>query len=570
MRTKFLLGTATAVFSLVLAPHAGLAAATMDDVMKRLDAIEKSNAQLAKENSELREKMKHVSRKEVVIREVVPAAAPQDPSKFKGNPINHAAIATSPGGESAPFLAIGGYPLISKDGPMGSIVDNTTVTLYGHGDVSVLGFDNGVYDQYGWKPAVASNGSYFGIRARHNLSPYGFEGWNFLLQFESLVDVSATPSQRASLGSRDSFVGIEGPYGAIKIGKSDSPYKRSSAAFDPFANTIGDYNSIVGNTGGDNRAEFDYRLAHAIWYESPIISGFQFSTLFSPGQNYAADNSDSAYGEFNCTGTTPFGSGSGTFDNTISTGGIFGFNQQCSDGSYGNAYSTALVYKGEALTAIAGFELHQGVNRHGDDGLETPVPGPQFNTGEPSPAVTQQLFLPNGEAIVTGVHDEWAAKVGAGYKLQDPWGNLQLYALGEMIRRVGAPALFNERSDEDIYFSGTQYFDSHWSFSAAYTHLFPSPGSSGLANSNNFSTLPLIQLNQHDRSANQYSAGVRYRFNQWASIYMVGSILQNAGGEHNCLGASGLGYQICGRDQFDNFIAGQTIKGVSSGFTFDF
>jgi len=133
-----------------------------------------------------------------------------------------------------PFLSVGGQPIITK-APGGWWVDNTTVTLYGHVDVSGDVFNVSVYDQ-GTKFGIASNGSYFGIRARHNLAPYGFEGYAFLAQFESQVDVASSPTEKAAFGTRDSFVGIEGPYGTIKAGKADTPYKKSTAAFDPFAN----------------------------------------------------------------------------------------------------------------------------------------------------------------------------------------------------------------------------------------------------------------------------------------------------------------------------------------------
>src|SRR5262249_23611713 len=152
---------------------------------------------------------------------------------------------------------------------------------------------------------------------------------------------------------RDSYLGMEGPWGAIKIGKSDTPYKKATARFDPFANTVADYNSIMGNTGGDNRAEFDWRMPHAIWYESPIWNGLQFSALFSPGQNPASDNSDFSFGDlFQCPGSSARASGSGFPDTPghieeTLTGG-FG----CTDGSYGNAFSTALTYKNGPFTAI--------------------------------------------------------------------------------------------------------------------------------------------------------------------------------------------------------------------------
>ena len=193
---------------------------------------------------------------------------------------------------------------------MGPLIDNTTVTLYGSIDVSGDIFNPSVFDQ-GTKLGIASNISSFGIRVRHNLAPYGWDGMAVVAQLESQVDIAAAPTERAAFGTRDSFLGLEGPWGAIKAGKSDTPYKKATAAMDPFSRTLGDYNSIMGNTGGDNRAEFDWRMNHAIWYELPIFNGFQFSALVSPGQNYAQDNSDYSYGDyFQCNGASARGSGS--------------------------------------------------------------------------------------------------------------------------------------------------------------------------------------------------------------------------------------------------------------------
>ena len=43
----------------------------------------------------------------------------------------------------------------------------------------------------------------------------------------------------------------------------------------------------MGNTGGDLRAEFDGRIPHAIFYDSPKWDGFSVNALYSPGQKYA-------------------------------------------------------------------------------------------------------------------------------------------------------------------------------------------------------------------------------------------------------------------------------------------
>jgi predicted porin len=568
MKSKLMAGTATAALSLALCSHAA-SAATLDDVMQRLDKLEKENSELKKEVKDLRTNKKTSAPAPVAAA----PAPPTDPAKFKGNPVLHGAVATSPAPK--PLLSVGGQPIITK-APGIALIDNTTVTIYGHVDVSGDVFNPSVYDQ-GTKFGIAANSSYFGVRARHNLAPYGYDGYAFLAQFESQVDVAAAPHERAAFGTRDSFVGIEGPYGSIKAGKVDTPYKKATAAFDPFASTIADYNSIMGNTGGDNRAEFDWRMNHAVWYESPIWKGFQFSALVSPGQNYAPDNSDFAYGDyFQCNGASARGSGS-NFPNSAGAlpGGIGG--NACTDGSFGNAYSAAATYKNGPLTLIAAAELHEGVNRHGDDGLEPALAGtPLFGP----------VFLADGSQVMTGIANEWAAKVGGGYQIKDALGPLQFYGYYEWLRREvpAGFAPFNERQRDGWFVSATQNVGEHWAFSASWAHAgntekCASPatpacvsGNPAMLSVNNAALAPAatLQGNLFNDRADQFSAGVRYRFNPWASVYLVGAYLKQGIGAHYCLGASGHGYQVCSRDQFNDTIGGATIKAVSTGLTLDF
>jgi predicted porin len=563
MRNKLLSGTACA--ALCLFSFSGAArSATLDDVMARLDKIEK-------ENAELRAKVRSLSAARPVA--AAPAAVPVDPAKFKGNPVLHAAVATSPAPPPGP--TIGGIPV--KAGPLGPVIDNTVVTLYGSIDVSGDIFNPSVFDQ-GTKWGIASNISSFGIRVRHNLAPYGWDGMAVVAQLESQVDIASFPTERAALGTRDSFLGLEGPWGAIKAGKSDTPYKKSTAAMDPFTRTLGDYNSIMGNTGGDNRAEFDLRLPHSIWYESPIFNGFQFSALASPGQNYAQDNADYAYGDyFQCTGSSARGSGSNFPNSSGAIPGNIGGNG-CTDGSFGNAYSAALTYKNGPFSAIAAYELHEGVNRHGDDNLQFNVNAP----GAPGP-----IFLPDGTQILTGVHNEWAAKIGGGYRVNDGIGDLQLNAFYEWIRRevTAIEQPFNERSRDGVFASVTQFIGKQWSVSASYAHAFKTPGNPACLSFNNVNAgvacvadgtpQPIVQVGQFqanafDDSASQYAIGARYYFNDWASWYIVGSQINQGPGAHYCLGASGHGYQVCSRDAGNDTIGGATIRAATTGMTFNF
>jgi predicted porin len=565
MRNKLLSGTACAALCLVSFSGAARSA-TLDDVMARLDKIEK-------ENAELRAKVKSLSAKPVAA---VPAAPVTDPSKFKGNPVLHAAVATSPAPKPSP--TIGGIPV--KAGPLTPLIDNTTVTLYGSIDLSADVFNPSVFDQ-GTKFGVASNISSFGVRVRHNLAPYGWDGMAVVAQLESQVDFASAPNERAAFGTRDSYLGVEGPWGAVKAGKTDTPYKKSTNAMDPFSRTLGDYNSIMGNTGGDNRAEFDWRINHAIWYESPIFSGFQFSALISPGQNYAKDNSDWAYGDyFQCNGASTRGSGSnfpGTNGSVLSGANVGG--NGCTDGSYGNAYSAALNYKNGPFTAIAAYELHEQVNRHGDDGLEPLLVG----SGTVLPGAGP-VILPNGSQVFTGVHNEWAAKVGGGYRVNDGIGDLQLNAFYEWIRREVTPMEqpFNERSRDGVFASLTQFVGKQWSVSASYAHAFRTPGNPTCLSLNNVNAGvgcvtpgPIVQVGQFqanafDDSASQYAIGARYYFSDWASWYVVGSVITQGPGAHYCLGASGHGYQICSRDANNDVIGGATIKAATTGMTFNF
>jgi predicted porin len=146
------------------------------------------------------------------------------------------------------------------------------------------------------------------------------------------------------LGSKD--------FGAVKIGKTDAPYKTSTSRMNPFSGMLGDCSVVMGNTGGDNRVEFGTRLDHAIWYESPSVSGVTVNALVSPGQNRANDNSLISIGESSCAGGNVPGSGA--------------LPPTCNDGAYGTAYSANVAYQGGGLYMTAAWELHKGVNRTSD------------------------------------------------------------------------------------------------------------------------------------------------------------------------------------------------------------
>ncbi len=286
--------------------------AQVDALQRQLEAVKTQLDQVQREQQEQRQKQ----------------SAPQPQGQPQGGPF----IQRKPG-DALTFLVPGGGE----------------VTLYGNLDVSFDTTTKGLKSDYGdnggmpvgkmgWQPAIATNLSYLGVRGDHPIQP----DLNFVWQLEAGIDISATPGTKnttsntsdavnGALFSRNSFIGFSGKdWGAVMIGKSETPYKTSTDRLNPFSGMLGDYRVIIGNTGGDNRVEFGLRAPHAIWYESPNWSGVSFKAMYSPGQNRDDTSSIVPSAEPDCAGGNIPGSGA--------------LPPSCNDGSFGDLYSVSAAY----------------------------------------------------------------------------------------------------------------------------------------------------------------------------------------------------------------------------------
>src|SRR6266704_3522493 len=430
------------------------------------------------------------------------------------------------------------------------IAADTSVQFYGHLDLSADSATKGIEQggagqnpapvgKVGWQADVSSNLSYFGFRGDHDLGG----GYKMVFQAETQIDVAATPGPSpvnqasqgnvdnkvlGALGSRNSFLGIAGNFGAFKLGKTDAPYKLSTARMDPFSATVGDYNSIMGNTGGDNRAEFDTRLSHAMWYESPKWGGASFSALWAPGQNRASDNSNNASGEPDCTG-----GGGGV------TGG--GVVNPCTDGSFGDAFSVAGVYEAGPLYGIIAFEQHNKVNRTGDEGSGV--------TGS----------APVG---AVGVADEAATKVGLQYTVTR---NTILNVIFERMTRKAPNANFNERQRNGSWLALTQKITGQDDINVGWAHAAKTPGQPGGGDSG-VTTNP----GPVDNASNMYTVGYKHHFDKQSNWYAVYARQANKAGGHFDLGASGHGITTDCKDALGTCFTGETLQAVSVGWMYSF
>jgi len=383
------------------------------------------------------------------------------------------------------------------------------VTLYGNLDVS---FDYttkglaGSYDpggspvgQMGWEPAISGNLSYVGVRGRHPLQ----DDLDFVWQLEAGIDVSATPGTKnttsnnsdavnGALFSRNSFIGLAGKdWGAVKIGKMETPYKTSTDPLNPFSGMIGDYRVIMGNTGGDNRVEFGLRASHAIWYESPSWGGVSFNAMYSPGQNRDNTSSIVPSAEPDCAGGNIPGSGA--------------LPPTCNDGSFGNLYSLNLLYRGGPLYVAAAYEMHKNVNRTSDL--------PDLNPAD--------------------IGDESAFKVAAQYAFATK--TVVGFEWEKTKRNIPSDLDYqNERTRNDAtWLVVTQALTERDNISFGWAHAGSTPGDPGQHNTTGGAN--------PDNSANMYTINWKHAVDPALTLYLNYATTLNHPDAHYDLGAGGHG-----------------------------
>jgi predicted porin len=470
------------------------------------------------------------------------------------------------------------------------------ITGYGNFDVSLdyasknvghlnLNGSSPPVGKFGWLPDISTNLSYLGVRGYQRLGELPF---NFVYQFEAGIEISANPGNRGqstdalsnqvngAIFSRNTYIGLASPdWGAIKIGKTDAPYKNSTAMFNPFSGMWGDYQVIMGNTGGDNRVEFGTRAAHAIWYESPVINGWSFSVLASPGQNRSSTNDNVPLGEPDCTGG----------NDPTSTAGI---PVACGDGSFGNLYSASLTYKNGPLLVVGAAEFHEKVNRSGDISGIFGIANPQLA----QPAGTAVFLGPTGQALFNAdVANEWAAKIGVLYTFPT---RTTIGGIFEWMRReVPASLAFqNERSRNGTWLFVSQELTSVDSIHFGWAHAFKTVGDPGQHNSAtlagpadtcsdiNGAPVPCTAaFAPNNNRADMITAAYKHNFTPNLQWYVDAAATFNGPSAHFDLGAGGRAVVTDCHDAnstsggaFANphCFTGTTIVGVSTGIKWTF
>lgn len=448
-------------------------------------------------------------------------------------------------------------------------------TTYGNLDVSVNATTKGIANEIGpdgnppvgnmgWMPALSTNLSYIGVRGFQSLGRLPFD---FIYQLETQIDIASTSGTgetnsnqsnvvKGGLTSRNSFLGLSSAsWGSLMLGKTDPPYKNSTAKFNPFFAMIGDYQVVMANTGGDNRVEFGTRLDHSIWYQSPNWRGFVIDALVSPGQN-RADNSDNiAAGESDCTG-----------GNIPGSGGITPVT--CSDGSFGTATSASLSYSKGPLYITTAYERHEKVNRSSDI---TAI----YASGN---AYSQLL-------VAQDVADEDAAKIGMIYTF--PTKTTVGAIFEKLDRYVPVNLQFqNERQRLGTWLVASQKLGHTYSAHFGWAHAFRTPGDPGQHNDSTVvapggNPATDFTAGAHaDNTANLFTFAVKNQLSKNLTAYVDWALTANGPAAHYDLGAGGRGVTTDCHDASDatggfapsnpHCWTGGNLMGVSAGLDLKF
>ncbi|MGH6724948.1 MAG: porin [Pseudolabrys sp.] len=480
--------------------------------------------------------------------------------------------------------------------PLTFLTPNGEITAYGQFDVSAdgttknargleLNDSSAPVGNFGWMPQLATNGSYLGVRGFQRL---GDRPTHFVYQLELGMGITTTPGLKQSnsnlsdttdgtLFNRNTWIGFSDPsWGAIKVGKSSSPYMSSTSRFNPFAGELGTYGSIMGNSGGDNRVEFGTRIDHAIWYESPrFLGGFDFKVMFAPGQN-RADNSDNiSAGESDCAGGNDPTSGGNPL-------------VSCSDGAFSNVFSTSLSYTNGPFYMTGAYEFHQNVNRQSDIasayGAALSVPaGYQDCTASLTAAQAAGTF--SGSSLPLAIQqcnedvaNEDAAKIAAMYKFSTGTtiGGIVEY----MHRYVPADIDFqNERTRWGTWLVVSQQFGKDDSVHFGWGHAFASPGNPGQHNDSTLVSPNGAGYGPTQNQANMLTLAYQHRYTENLIWYTDVAATFNGPDAHYDLGAGGHGITTDCHDATGasgglasgpHCYTGTTIVGVSTGVKWKF
>jgi predicted porin len=166
--------------------------------------------------------------------------------------------------------------------PLAAQAQTANVTLYGRLNLTMEAVQLGNSTAENWIYRVNSNSSRFGIKGTESLGG----GLNVIFQLESSANGDAGGG---TIAGRDTYVGLQGGWGTVKIGNFLAPYDDIHPIFGnvpTLTTSILSTAALWANApSSKTQGGFDARLGNSIRYDSPNISGFTGSIQASTFEN---------------------------------------------------------------------------------------------------------------------------------------------------------------------------------------------------------------------------------------------------------------------------------------------
>lgn len=169
--------------------------------------------------------------------------------------------------------------VVSAAAAMPAVAMANNVDIYGRVHVSADWLDNGKdYSEFN----ISSNSSRLGFKGNHEINP----SLKAFFQIEQQINftIGSNDDKSQDFTTRDTFVGLSGPFGSVQLGRFDSPFKVARGPANLFGDQVGDMRNLT--RVGDGR--FDERYDNTLQYTTPIFGGFSAKLGYSVHEGVTA------------------------------------------------------------------------------------------------------------------------------------------------------------------------------------------------------------------------------------------------------------------------------------------
>lgn len=172
--------------------------------------------------------------------------------------------------------AVGTLPALAS---AASITTNSDFELYGRAHLSIDSLSDG--DDYS-ELNMSSNSSRLGFKGSTD-----FGDLTGIFQIEQQIDFNHGNDDETFTG-RDTFAGVKGDFGMVRLGEFDTPFKRARGPANFFGDQVGDMRNLT--RVGDGR--FDERTSNTLHYQTPDMNGLQVNLAYALHEGGDAGDGD--------------------------------------------------------------------------------------------------------------------------------------------------------------------------------------------------------------------------------------------------------------------------------------